>query len=68
MMNDEYYRTLTPEFRDEINKSINKQFEELNTCSNNALVNAQKCGLQAHAVCFLRSTRKVHSLQGHAQR
>ena len=46
-MSEDYYRILTPKFRDEINASISKQTSELNTCADNALVNAQKLGLQA---------------------
>lgn len=42
-----YYRTLTPEFRSQINKSIEKQETELNTCQNTVFVNVERVGLQA---------------------
>lgn len=43
------YRPLTPAYRREIQESIKRQIEELNTCNNNALVSAQKAGLEALA-------------------
>lgn len=44
----EDYKPLTPEFREEINISINKQVAELNACQPNAFVNAQLMALKAH--------------------
>ena len=43
------YRPLTPAYRRQIQESIKRQIEELNTCSNNVLVSAQKAGLEALA-------------------
>ena len=41
-----YYRTLTPEFRSQINKSIKNQETELATCQNTAFVNFERVGLR----------------------
>lgn len=46
-MSKEFLKPLTPEFRQDINVSIDKQITELNTCQSNAFVNAQMIGLQA---------------------
>ena len=43
----EELKPLTPEFRADINTSIDKMIRELNTCQNNALVNAHKSALNA---------------------
>ena len=42
----EFYKTLTPKFRVEIQDSINEQLTDLNTCESNAFVNVQKIGLE----------------------
>lgn len=41
----EYYKILTPEFRKEINNSIEDNRRQLNTCSENAFVSAERIGL-----------------------
>ena len=43
----EELKPLTPAFRADINTSIDKMIRELNTCQNNALVNAHKSALNA---------------------
>ncbi len=40
-MSDTYYKPLTPEFRADINSSIDSNISELMECQNNALVNIQ---------------------------
>lgn len=39
------YKTLTPEFRREINNSIDDNMRQLNTCQENVFVSAQRIGL-----------------------
>lgn len=46
-MSKEFTKPLTPEFRQNINESINSQIRELRTCEINAYVNMQLMGLQA---------------------
>lgn len=41
----EDYKILTPDFRREINNSIEKQLAELATCSDNAFTKCQKMAL-----------------------
>ena len=40
-MSDTFYKPLTPNFRAEINESIDKNIAELETCKNNGLVSMQ---------------------------
>ena len=40
-MSDTFYKPLTPNFRSEINESIENNISELMTCESNALVNMQ---------------------------
>lgn len=37
----DYYKPLTPSFREDINNGFNTQIEDLRTCSPNALVSVQ---------------------------
>lgn len=46
-MNDTFYKPLTPEIRNNINRSIDENIYELNTCQQNAFVNAQLIGYEA---------------------
>lgn len=46
-MNEEYFKPLTPSFRNDINLSIEKQMAELSTCSNNVFVEAQMSAFKA---------------------
>ena len=41
-MSETFYKPLTPQFRAELNKSIDKNMEELKTCQNNAYVSMQR--------------------------
>lgn len=45
-MANEFYKPLTPMFREKIQDSISQNMAELNTCQNNAFVSAQKTGLK----------------------
>lgn len=47
-MTSEFYKPLTPSFRNDINTAIENQIKELNTCKGNAFVNMQIIGLTAH--------------------
>ena len=47
-MTSEFYKPLTPSFRNDINTAIKNQIKELNTCKGNAFVNMQIIGLTAH--------------------
>ena len=40
-MSDTFYKPLTPQFRADINDSINRNIAELKTCESNAFVNMQ---------------------------
>ena len=44
----EFYKPLTPAFRQDIYLAIDEQIRELHTCEGNAFVNAQIIGLEAH--------------------
>lgn len=44
-MSRKFTKPLTPAFRNEINKSIENQIKELNTCQSNAFVNVNILGL-----------------------
>lgn len=44
-MSQEFYKPLTPKFREEINDSINSQLAELDTCERNAFVSTQEITL-----------------------
>lgn len=46
-MSKEFIKPLTPEFRSDINTSIDNQIRELDSCQQNAFVNVQLCGLYA---------------------
>lgn len=46
-MSDTFYKPLTPELRNNINRSIENNISELQTCRPNAIVNAQICGYNA---------------------
>ena len=46
MTNEEEYKILTPDFRKEINISIEKQLVEIATCGDNAFAQCQKMALQ----------------------
>lgn len=48
IMTSEFYKPLTPSFRNDINTAIENQIKELNTCKGNAFVNMQIIGLTAH--------------------
>ncbi len=41
----EYYKTLTPAFREEIKEAVRKEMQELNTCEDTYFVRARKDGL-----------------------
>lgn len=43
----EYYKPLTPAFRTEIQESVRKEMQELNTCEDTYFVRARKTGLEA---------------------
>lgn len=43
-MSDTFYKPLTPELRNNINRSIENNISELQTCRLNAIVNVQICG------------------------
>ena len=43
-MSDIFYRTLTPELRNNINISIDANISDIRTCQPNAFVNAQIAG------------------------
>lgn len=43
----EYYEPLTPELRQGINETIEKELGKLNTCKHTALVAARRVGLRA---------------------
>lgn len=45
MIENTFYKPLTPAFRTEIQNSISQNMAELNTCEENVLVSAQKTGL-----------------------
>lgn len=51
----ETYKTLTPSFRQDIDKGFDEAIAELQTCQSNALVNAQINALQT-------SKRLIHGL------
>lgn len=46
-MSKTYYKPLTPKLREEINDAIVSNMAELQTCENNAIVNAQMIGYGA---------------------
>lgn len=46
-MSDTFYKLLTPEFRNDINNSIDNNISELHTCQPNAFVSAQLIGYKA---------------------
>lgn len=46
MIENTFYKPLTPTFRVEIQNSIAQNMAELNTCEQNGLVSAQKTGLE----------------------
>lgn len=46
-MSDTFYKPLTPEIRNNINRSIDENIYELHTCQPNAFVNAQLIGYKA---------------------
>lgn len=48
IMTSEFYKPLTPSFRNDITTAIENQIKELNTCKGNAFVNMQIIGLTAH--------------------
>lgn len=46
-MSKQYYRPMTPSFRNEINRSLDIQMNELNTCEDNAFVSMAKMQINA---------------------
>lgn len=42
----EYYKTLTPAFREEIKEAVRKEMQELNTCEDTFYVRTRKTGLK----------------------
>ena len=45
-MSDTFYKPLTPQFRADINDSINRNIAELKTCESNTFVNMQIAGYE----------------------
>lgn len=43
----DYYKLLTPAFREEIQEAVRKEMQELNTCEDTYFVRARKTGLVA---------------------
>lgn len=43
----EYFKTLTPAFREEIKQAVGKEMQELNTCEDTFFVRTRKDGLVA---------------------
>lgn len=43
----EYFKTLTPAFREEIKEAVRKEMQELNTCEDTYFVRTRKDGLVA---------------------